>query len=110
LQTKHNLMQELAKMYRTITKVVPTKTVQTLLTIDGMLGQNSFDQARLFHDISPINGIIITKMDGSAKGGIVFAITSELKIPIAYIAFGESFDAIAPFDGKKYVTELLAKV
>lgn len=110
LQTKTNLMQELAKMYRTIKKVAPQKTIQTLLTIDGMLGQNSFDQARLFHDISPIDGIIITKMDGSAKGGIVFAITSELKIPIAYLSFGESLDTLSPFDGKKYVTELLAKV
>lgn len=110
LQTKNNLMQELAKMYRTITKVAPEKKVQTLLAIDGMLGQNSFDQAKLFHEIAQINGIIVTKMDGSAKGGIVFAITSELKIPIAYLTFGESLDSIAVFDGKKYVTELLAKV
>lgn len=68
LQTKINLMQELAKMHRTILKIAPHKKLQTLLTLDGMLGQNSFEQAKLFHESTPVDGVILTKMDGTAKG------------------------------------------
>lgn len=110
LQTKQNLMQELAKMYRTIAKVLPNESKQVLLTVDAMLGQNSFDQARLFHASTPLDGIIMTKMDGTAKGGIVFAITAEIKVPLKYITFGESVDALKPFDASAYVTDLLSKV
>ena len=110
LQTKQNLMQELGKIYRTIIKAAPNKNIQTLLTIDGMLGQNSFDQAKLFNEITPLDGIIITKMDGTAKGGIVFAIVAELQISIIYISFGESIDAFKPFNPQEYVSGLLAKV
>jgi len=107
LQTKINLMNELAKIKRTVSKQLPDLTVTTLLTIDGMLGQNSFEQAKLFKESTDVNGIILTKMDGTGKGGIVFAIAHILSIPIAYITFGEKSDQIKRFDAQEYVNELL---
>ncbi len=107
LQTKINLMKELEKIKRVITAQLPDKTVTTLLTIDAMLGQNSFEQATLFHESTPIDGIILTKMDGTAKGGMVFAITYELKIPIAYISYGEKPEQFKLFDSNEYVQDLL---
>ncbi len=100
-------MRELEKIRRIITQQLPGKKVCTLHTIDGMLGQNSLIQAQLFNESTPLNGIILTKMDGTGKGGIIFAIVNELKIPISYISFGETIDALAPFDSQKYVDELL---
>jgi fused signal recognition particle receptor len=107
LQTKIHLMKELEKIKRVITAQLPDKKVTTLLTIDAMLGQNSFEQANLFHESTPIDGIILTKMDGTAKGGMVFAITNDLKIPIAYISFGEKPEQFKQFDAHEYVHELL---
>lgn len=107
LQTKTNLMKELEKIKRVITAQLPDKKVTTLLTIDAMLGQNSFEQAKLFHESTPIEGVILTKMDGTGKGGIVFAITNELKIPIAYISFGEKMEMFKKFDSQEYVNGLL---
>ena len=107
LHTKINLMNELAKIKRIIAKKLPDKSINTLLTIDAMLGQNSFEQAKLFKENTDVNGIILTKMDGTGKGGIVFAITQELDIPIKYFTFGEQQDQIAPFDAPRYVKELL---
>jgi fused signal recognition particle receptor len=107
LQTKVNLMHELAKIKRVVTKQLPHNTISTLLTIDGMLGQNSFEQAKLFKESTDVDGIILTKMDGTGKGGIVFAIAQSLNIPIAYLTFGEQADHIKLFNAKEYVTGLL---
>lgn len=107
LQTKINLMKELEKIKRVIATQVPDQKISTLLTIDSMLGQNSFEQAKLFNESTPIDGVILTKMDGTAKGGIVFAISKELKIPVAYISFGEKPEQIKKFDAQEYVQELL---
>lgn len=107
LHTKTNLMNELAKIRRIISKQLPNLEVNTLLTIDAMLGQNSFEQAKLFKESTNVNGIILTKMDGTGKGGIVFAISQELHIPIAYITYGEQLEQIKKFDSKEYVHDLL---
>lgn len=107
LQTKVNLMKELEKVKRVIAKQLPDKTVCTLLTIDAMLGQNSFEQAQLFNESTDLSGIVLTKMDGTGKGGIVFSIADQLGIPVAYISYGETLDATKPFDPVSYVKELL---
>ncbi len=107
LQTKIHLMKELEKMRRVIAAQLPDQPLTTLLTIDAMLGQNSFEQAKLFHESTPIDGIILTKMDGTGRGGIVFAIASELKIPIAYISFGEKPEQFKVFDAHEYVHDLV---
>ncbi len=107
LQTKVNLMRELEKMRAIISKKAPNAQVTTLLTIDAMLGQNSFDQAKLFHESTHLDGIILTKMDGTGKGGIVFAIAQIFAIPVAYISFGESVTDLQPFDAHAFVSDLL---
>jgi fused signal recognition particle receptor len=107
LQTKIHLMKELEKIKRVISAQLPNRNIVTLLTIDAMLGQNSFEQAKLFHESTPIDGVILTKMDGTGKGGIVFAIIHELHIPIAYVSFGEQPDQFKLFDAQEYVHDLL---
>ncbi len=107
LQTKTNLMKELEKIRKIIQKQLGNKKVCTLLTIDAMLGQNSFDQAKIFHESTHVDGIVLTKMDGTGKGGIVFSITHELKIPIAFISFGEKSDQMDLFNADEYIKELL---
>lgn len=107
LQTKTNLMKELEKIKRVITKQLPDTPVTTLLTIDAMLGQNSFEQARLFHESTQLDGLVLTKIDGTGKGGIIFAITQELGIPVAYLSFGEKIDALKPFKHYEFVKELI---
>lgn len=107
LQTKVNLMKELEKIKRIISLQLPDLPVQTLLTVDSMLGQNSLEQARIFHESTKLDGIVLTKMDGTGKGGIVFAIAQELKIPVLYITFGEHCQDIKIFDPIEYVNELL---
>lgn len=109
LQTKVNLMKELEKIRRVIGKQLPNIKICTLLTIDSMLGQNSFEQAKLFHESTPLDGIILTKMDGTGKGGIICAITQSIHVPIAYISYGEQVEALAPFDAKKYVATILGE-
>lgn len=107
LQTKENLMHELEKIKRIIVKQLPNHTICTLLTVDAMLGQNSLQQARIFHEVCNIDGIVLTKMDGSAKGGIVFSIVEELQIPIAFLSWGEKIEDMAPFKAQQYVDSLL---
>ncbi|MDP3889004.1 MAG: signal recognition particle-docking protein FtsY [bacterium] len=107
LHTKVNLMNELTKIKRIINKNLPGETIHTLLTIDSMLGQNSFEQAKLFKESTDVNSIVLTKMDGTGKGGIVFAIVQELGIPIKYFTFGEKPDQFALFDPNTYVEQLL---
>jgi len=107
LQTKTNLMKELEKIKKIIARHLPETPIHTLLTIDAMLGQNSLQQARVFHESTDLDGIILTKMDGTGKGAILFAIVTELNIPIAYISFGEQLQQFRLFEGKQYVDQLL---
>lgn len=107
LQTKANLMKELEKIRKIITKTVGNTACQTLLTVDAMLGQNSFDQARLFNESTQLTGIVLTKLDGTGKGGIVFSIVQELKVPIAYMTFGEKMDQLKLFNPEEYVSNLV---
>jgi fused signal recognition particle receptor len=109
LQTKTNLMKELEKIRKIISRQLPNHTIHTLLTIDAMLGQNSFEQATLFNESTQLDGIVLTKMDGTGKGGIVFAITQQLGIPVAYIAYGEQPDQLKPFNAQEYVHDLLTQ-
>lgn len=106
LQNKVALMQELEKMHRVCSKALPGSPHEVLLVIDATNGQNAIDQARMFHKHTPLTGLIITKLDGSAKGGIVVRIQEELKIPIRFIGTGESIEDLAPFDPKEFVTAL----
>ena len=94
------------KIKNVIGKNLPSNKISSLLTVDSMLGQNSFEQAKIFHESTNVDGIVLTKMDGTGKGGIVFSITQELNIPVAYISFGETVDQIALFDPENYVKEL----
>jgi len=107
LQTKINLMKELEKIKKIINRHFPDEKINTLLTIDSMLGQNSMEQAKTFNESTDVSGIVLTKMDGTAKGGIVFAITSELGIPVSFISFGEKIDQFKKFEAKDYVQDLL---
>ena len=107
LQTKINLMKELEKIRKVIGRQLPNHSICTLLTIDSMLGQNSFEQATLFNESTQLDGIVLTKMDGTGKGGIVFAITQQLGIPVAYIAYGEQPEQLKVFNHQEYVQELL---
>ncbi len=107
LQNKTNLMKELEKIKRIIAKQLSDQPVTTLLTVDAMLGQNSFEQAQIFNETTKIDGIILTKMDGSGKGGIIFAIIEQLHIPVAFISFGEKADDIAEFNKQEYLNEFV---
>jgi fused signal recognition particle receptor len=107
LQTKINLMYEVAKIKRSVQKQLPNECITTLITIDAMLGQNSFEQAKLFKESTDVTGVILTKMDGTGKGGIVFAIAQELAIPVVFLTFGEQSDQLKIFNAQEYVTELL---
>jgi len=107
LQTKDNLMRELEKIKQIVLKQLPNHKITTLLTVDAMLGQNSLSQAKIFNEVTNLDGIVLTKMDGTGKGGIIFSIVQELQIPIAFISFGENIADIKPFVAKDYVTNLL---
>lgn len=107
LQTKEPLMRQLSKIKRTIERQLPDTKICTLLTLDAMLGQNSFSQAKLFNEATAIDGILVTKLDGTGKGGIVFAIQQELGIPIAYLSLGEHLDQLKIFDPHEYITIFL---
>jgi fused signal recognition particle receptor len=107
LHNKVNLMHELAKIKRVMAKVLAHDSVTTLLVIDGMLGQSSFEQARIFKEATQVDGVILTKMDGTAKGGVVFALAHELALPVYALAFGEQMDAFKPFEPRQFVDELL---
>lgn len=106
LQTKVNLMKELEKIARVLQKNDPTAPHETLLVLDAVTGQNGLQQARAFKDTTPLTGLILTKLDGTAKGGIVFAIAKEVGVPIKYIGTGEAIDDFAEFDAKEFVDGL----
>jgi fused signal recognition particle receptor len=106
LQSKTDLMHELEKMRRISHKVVPGAPHETFLVIDSTIGQNGLDQARTFHTFTPLTGLILTKYDSSAKGGVILPIHHELKIPVAYIGVGEKVDDLKPFDVETFVNSL----
>ena len=103
LQNKANLMEELSKINRVIKKVIPHGANETLLVIDGTTGQNGISQAKAFKEITDITGIVLTKLDGTAKGGIVLAIKEEVNIPVKFVGLGEREDQIESFDIEKYI-------
>jgi fused signal recognition particle receptor len=109
LQTKDNLMLELRKMSRTADKVIPGAPHEVLLVLDATTGQNGLEQARKFTETSGVTGIVLTKLDGTAKGGIVVAIARELNLPIRYIGVGEKVDDLLPFDAEKFIESLFEK-
>jgi len=107
LQTKTNLMQELSKVRKVVSKVLLNEQVSTLLTVDAMLGQNSLVQAQEFQKTADLNGVILTKMDGTGKGGIVFAIAQKLHLPVVFISYGEQPGDLKWFDKVEYVSGLI---
>ncbi|MCI8996267.1 MAG: signal recognition particle-docking protein FtsY [Lachnospiraceae bacterium] len=106
LHNKKNLMEELRKMNRIIDKEYPEAFRETLVVLDGTTGQNALEQARQFRQVADITGIILTKLDGTAKGGIAVAIQAELGIPVKYIGVGESIDDLQKFDADEFVNAL----
>jgi fused signal recognition particle receptor len=106
LHTKSNLMAELEKMKRTASKVVPGAPHDMLLVLDATTGQNGLNQAREFWSHAGVTGIVLTKLDGTAKGGIVVAIARELNLPIRFVGTGEQLDDLVPFDAQTYVNSL----
>jgi len=109
LQTKENLMLELQKMSRTARKVIPGAPHEVLLVLDATTGQNGLEQARKFTESSGVTGIVLTKLDGTAKGGIVVAIARELNLPIRYVGIGEKVGDLLPFDAEKFIESLFEK-
>ena len=106
LHNKKNLMEELRKIYRIIEKEYPEAFLETLVVLDGTTGQNALAQAKQFHEVANVTGIILTKLDGTAKGGIAVAIESELDIPVKYIGVGETIDDLQKFDANEFVNAL----
>jgi fused signal recognition particle receptor len=106
LHTKSNLMAELDKMKRTAAKVIPGAPHDVLLVLDATTGQNGLNQAREFWSHAGVTGIVLTKLDGTAKGGIVVAIARELNLPIRFVGTGEKIDDLVPFDAQTYVNSL----
>ena len=106
LHNKKNLMDELHKIYRIIEREYPEAYLETLVVLDGTTGQNALLQARQFNEVADVTGIILTKLDGTAKGGIAVAIESELDIPVKYIGVGESIDDLQKFNSDEFVNAL----
>ncbi len=108
LHTKANLMEELKKIKRVINKALPDATVYSKLVIDGSTGQNAVSQVKQFGEAVGCDGIIITKLDGTAKGGVVIAIAVELQVPIEYIGIGEGIEDLQPFDAREFTEALFS--
>ena len=108
LHNKKNLMDELAKMRRIISRDYPDANVESLIVLDGTTGQNALEQARQFSNVTEIDGIVITKLDGTAKGGIAIAIQAELNVPVKFIGIGEKIDDLQRFDPSAYVEALFS--
>ena len=102
LHNKKNLMEELKKIARIVNRENPDAQIETLLVLDATTGQNALQQAKLFSEVSDITGIVLTKLDGTAKGGVVIAIKNELKIPVRFIGVGEGIEDLRPFDAKEF--------
>ena len=108
LHTKTNLMAELEKMRRTAQRIIPGAPHETLLVMDATTGQNGLQQARIFTDSAGVTGIVLTKLDGTAKGGVVVAISRELGVPVRYVGVGEKAGDLLPFDPRDFVDSLFA--
>lgn len=108
LQNKANLMNELNKIYRVIQREIPSAPHEVLLVLDATTGQNALSQAKSFEEVAKVTGIILTKLDGTAKGGIVIAIRNELGIPVKRIGLGEKMEDLRPFDAEQFVAALFA--
>jgi fused signal recognition particle receptor len=106
LHTKHNLMQELQKLHRVIGKQLPGAPHEVLLVLDGSTGMNALNQAREFNKAVPLTGLVVTKLDGTSKGGMVVAIQKELGLPVKFIGLGEQADDLQPFDAKQFARAL----
>ena len=109
LQNKTNLMDELNKVFRVIKREVPEAPHEVLLVLDATTGQNALQQAKLFGESAGVTGLVLTKLDGTAKGGIVVAIRRELTLPVKYVGLGEKIDDLQPFDPKDFVDALFAE-
>ncbi|MDR1397616.1 MAG: signal recognition particle-docking protein FtsY [Desulfarculales bacterium] len=107
LHTKVNLMEELKKMRRVLDKRFSGAPHQVLLVLDATVGQNALNQARMFHQATPLSGLILTKLDSSAKGGIVLALSAELNLPVYFAGWGENLEALEPFDPEKFVQAIV---
>ncbi len=109
LHTKNNLMDELAKIARVMKKIDPDAPHEVMLVLDATTGQNGLNQARQFNQAIPLTGISLTKLDGTAKGGILFAIAEQMRIPLRFIGVGESLEDLRPFDPDEFIAALLEK-
>ncbi len=109
LQNKVNLMNELEKVHRVISREIPNAPHEVLLALDATTGQNALIQAQTFKEATNVTGIVLTKLDGTAKGGIVLAIRNKLHIPVKFVGLGEKMDDLQPFDTEKYVYGLFAE-
>ena len=108
LHNKANLMNELAKIRRIVLRELPEADLETLMVIDATTGQNGLIQAKQFSDTAEISGIVLTKLDGTAKGGIVFAIANEMGLPVKYVGVGEGVDDLMPFEPRAFAEALLS--
>ncbi|MBQ3378527.1 MAG: signal recognition particle-docking protein FtsY [Clostridia bacterium] len=109
LHNKKNLMNELEKISRVIARELPDADKEVLLVLDATTGQNALNQAKEFKAAAEITGIVLTKLDGTAKGGIIFAVKNELSVPVKFIGVGEGMDDMQPFDGKQFVDAIFSK-
>ena len=107
LQSVKPLMEELGKVHRVVGKAVPGAPHEVLLVLDGTMGQNAISQARTFKQVTGVTGVVLTKLDGTAKGGVVVAVMEELGLPVKFIGFGEQIDDLRPFDGEAFAQALL---
>ena len=107
LHTQKNLMQELGKIYRVIGKKLPNAPHEVLLVLDSTTGQNAITQAQMFKNEVNVTGLILTKLDGTAKGGVVLAIQNQIDIPVKFIGLGEQYKDLEPFDGERFIDALL---
>jgi fused signal recognition particle receptor len=107
LHNKQNLMNELSKIRRIIDRELPDADVETLLVLDATTGQNGLIQAKSFQSAAALSGVVLTKLDGTAKGGIVFAIADELKLPVKFVGVGEGVDDLTPFEPRVFAEALL---
>ena len=107
LHNKKNLMDELAKITKIVQREYPEAEMRSMLVVDSTAGQNCLQQARMFKEVAEINGVVLTKLDGTAKGGIAIAIQDELKLPVWYVGVGEGIDELQPFDANEYVDAIL---
>jgi len=108
LHTKKNLMEELKKIFRIINRELPDADIETLLVLDATTGQNAVSQAKTFSEATGVTGLVLTKLDGTAKGGIIVSIKSELDIPVKFIGVGEKIDDLQPFDARSFAEALFS--